>query len=306
MCGIVGAVSTRNIVPILVQGLQRLEYRGYDSCGVAVHADGLKRARSTVARGRTADPGASDEHRRAPPASPTRAGPRTARRRCTTPTRTSATARARRGSTRRPRRPGAQRHHRKPRRAARRAARPRATCSPARPTPRSSPTWSTACYDGDLFEAVKAAVKQLHGAYAIAVFCKDEPHRVVGARAGSPLILGVGKEGGENFLASDAMALAGVTDQIVYLEEGDVVDLQLGKYWIVDKRPQAGRRARCRPCRRTAARPSWAPTATTCKRKSSSSRAPSPTRWKACRASCPSCSATARQHARASRKSTRC
>ena len=82
---------------------------------------------------------------------------------------------------------------------------------------------------------MKAAVAQLHGAYAIAVFCKDEPHRVVGARAGSPLILGVGKEGGENFLASDAMALAGVTDQIVYLEEGDVVDLQLGKYWIVDR-----------------------------------------------------------------------
>src|SRR6218665_405787 len=48
MCGIVGAVSTRNIVPILVQGLQRLEYRGYDSCGVAVHAGGLKRARSTA------------------------------------------------------------------------------------------------------------------------------------------------------------------------------------------------------------------------------------------------------------------
>ena len=47
MCGIVGAVSTRNIVPILVQGLQRLEYRGYDSCGVAVHAGGLQRARST-------------------------------------------------------------------------------------------------------------------------------------------------------------------------------------------------------------------------------------------------------------------
>jgi glucosamine--fructose-6-phosphate aminotransferase (isomerizing) len=90
-------------------------------------------------------------------------------------------------------------------------------------------------YDGDLFEAVKAAVLQLHGAYAIAVFCRDEPHRVVGARAGSPLILGVGKDGAENFLASDAMALAGVTDQIVYLEEGDVVDLQLGKYWIVDK-----------------------------------------------------------------------
>jgi glucosamine--fructose-6-phosphate aminotransferase (isomerizing) len=88
-------------------------------------------------------------------------------------------------------------------------------------------------YDGDLFDAVKAAVQQLHGAYAIAVFHKDEPQRVIGARAGSPLILGVGQ--GETFLASDAMALAGVTDQIVYLEEGDVVDIQLGKYWIVDR-----------------------------------------------------------------------
>src|SRR6185312_10675201 len=48
MCGIVGAVSNRNIVPILVQGLQRLEYRGYDSCGVAVYDHGLKRARSTA------------------------------------------------------------------------------------------------------------------------------------------------------------------------------------------------------------------------------------------------------------------
>ena len=47
MCGIVGAVSQRNIVPVLVQGLQRLEYRGYDSCGVAVHAGGLQRSRST-------------------------------------------------------------------------------------------------------------------------------------------------------------------------------------------------------------------------------------------------------------------
>jgi glutamine---fructose-6-phosphate transaminase (isomerizing) len=93
-------------------------------------------------------------------------------------------------------------------------------------------------YEGDLFDAVKAAVGQLRGAYAIAVFCKDEPHRLIGARAGSPLILGVGKDGHEHFLASDAMALAGVTDQIVYLEEGDVVDVQLGRYWLVDKAHQ--------------------------------------------------------------------
>jgi glucosamine--fructose-6-phosphate aminotransferase (isomerizing) len=87
-------------------------------------------------------------------------------------------------------------------------------------------------YNGDLFETVQQAVKRLHGAYAIAVFCREEPHRVVAARQGSPLIVGLGK--GENFVASDAMALAGTTDQIIYLEEGDVVDLQLARYWIVD------------------------------------------------------------------------
>jgi glucosamine--fructose-6-phosphate aminotransferase (isomerizing) len=87
-------------------------------------------------------------------------------------------------------------------------------------------------YNGDLFDTVQQAVKRLHGAYAIAVFCREEPHRVVAARQGSPLIVGIGQ--GENFVASDAMALAGTTDQIIYLEEGDVVDLQLARYWIVD------------------------------------------------------------------------
>ncbi len=87
-------------------------------------------------------------------------------------------------------------------------------------------------YNGDLFDTVQQAVKRLHGAYAIAVFSREEPHRVVAARQGSPLILGVGE--GENFVASDAMALAGTTNQIIYLEEGDVVDLQLSRYWIVD------------------------------------------------------------------------
>jgi len=88
-------------------------------------------------------------------------------------------------------------------------------------------------YDGDLFDAVQRAALRLKGTFALAVFCRDEPHRVVGARQGSPLVMGVGK--GENFLASDAMALAGVTDQIAYLEEGDVVDLQMGKHWIVSR-----------------------------------------------------------------------
>ena len=246
MCGIVAAVSTRNIVPILIEGLRRLEYRGYDSCGVAVHQDGeLRRARSTarvaelaanvaaerlaggtgIAHTRWATHGAPVVHNAHPHFSH---GPRAARA-ATTPT----------------------------------AAKPRASPPPAGSawcTTASSRT-TTSCapscrrratsssrqtdteviahlvdhlYDGDLLEAVQRALPRLRGAYAIAVFCRDEPHRVIGARQGSPLVLGVGTCAGasENFLASDAMALAGVTDQIVYLEEGDVVDLQLGKYWI--------------------------------------------------------------------------
>jgi len=97
------------------------------------------------------------------------------------------------------------------------------------------------CYNGDLLDAVKACVLQLRGAYAIAVMHVDEPTRMVGARAGSPLIVGVGQ--GETFLASDAMALAGVTDQIVYLQEGDVVDVQAGKFWVLDSAHKPATRA---------------------------------------------------------------
>jgi glutamine---fructose-6-phosphate transaminase (isomerizing) len=234
MCGIVGAVSTRNIVPILVQGLQRLEYRGYDSCGVAVYAEGLKRARSTdrvakllaqveqehiagstgIAHTRWATHGAPAVHNAHPHFSHG-------------PGQEAGTKAGRIALVHN----GIIENHEEL----------RASLQGRGYSFNSQTDTEVIChlldslYDGDLFEAVQAAVSQLHGAYAIAVFCKDEPHRVVGARAGSPLILGVGKDGGEHFLASDAMALAGVTDQIVYLEEGDIVDLQLGKYWIVDR-----------------------------------------------------------------------
>ena len=91
-------------------------------------------------------------------------------------------------------------------------------------------------YQGDILQAVLQATKELRGAFAIAVMAKDEPHRVIGARAGSPLIFGKGQ--GENFLASDAMALAGVTNQIVYLAEGDVVDMQLDSFQVFDAQHQ--------------------------------------------------------------------
>jgi glucosamine--fructose-6-phosphate aminotransferase (isomerizing) len=242
MCGIVGAVSTRNIVPVLVQGLQRLEYRGYDSCGVAVYADGLKRARSTdrvatllkqvedehiegmtgIAHTRWATHGAPAVHNAHPHFSH---GPGD-------------------GASKRAGRialvhNGIVENHSE----LRASLQKRGYAFDSQTDTEVICHLVDSLYEGDLFEAVKAATRQLHGAYAIAVFCKDEPHRVVGARAGSPLVLGVGKEGGENFLASDAMALAGVTDQIVYLDEGDVVDVQLGKYWIADAQHKPATRA---------------------------------------------------------------
>jgi glucosamine--fructose-6-phosphate aminotransferase (isomerizing) len=220
MCGIVGAVSTRNIVPILVEGLKRLEYRGYDSCGVAVHqGGGLKRARSTA---RVAELEASIAH------DAVAGGTGIAHTRWATHGAPAV-------------------HNAHPHFSGERIAlvhngiienhdELRAELQ-AKGYKFESQTDTEVIahlvhhlYDGDLFDAVQQAVQRLKGAYAIAVFCRDEPQRVVGAREGSPLVLGVGQ--GEIFLASDAMALAGVTDQIVYLEEGDVVDVQLGKYWI--------------------------------------------------------------------------
>ncbi len=242
MCGIVAAVSTRNIVPILVQGLQRLEYRGYDSCGVAVYAGGLKRARSTarvaellqqvdteqltgttgIAHTRWATHGAPLVHNAHPHFSH---GP-------------GAEADAKPGRIALVHNGIIENHDE-----LRAKLKARGYVFVSQTDTEVISHLIDSLYEGDLFEAVQMAVARLHGAYAIAVFCKDEPHRVVGARAGSPLVLGVGKEGGENFLASDAMALAGVTDQIVYLEEGDLVDMQLGRYWVVDKTRRPAARA---------------------------------------------------------------
>ncbi|HET9205058.1 MAG TPA: glutamine--fructose-6-phosphate transaminase (isomerizing), partial [Burkholderiaceae bacterium] len=223
MCGIVGAVSPKNIVPILVEGLKRLEYRGYDSCGVAVHADGkLRRTRSTsrvaeldaqvanekvaggtgIAHTRWATHGAPAVHN----AHPHFSGDRIALVHN-----------------------GIIENHDE----LRAELQARGFKFESQTDTEVIAHLVNHLYDGDLFDAVQRATLRLKGAFAIAVFCRDEPHRVVGARQGSPLILGVGK--GETFLASDAMALAGVTDQIVYLEEGDVVDLQMGKHWIVSR-----------------------------------------------------------------------
>ncbi len=245
MCGIVGAVSTRNIVPILVQGLQRLEYRGYDSCGVAIQRPGaspgapstLQRARSTsrvaelleqvsaehiegttgIAHTRWATHGAPAVHNAHPHFSH---GP--GAQAATQPGRVALVHN------------GIIENHDE----LRRELQAKGYVFVSQTDTEVISHLIDSLYQGDLLAAVQATVQQLHGAYAIAVFCQNEPQRVVGARAGSPLIVGVGEDGQEHFLASDAMALAGVTNQIVYLDEGDVVDLQLGQLAVFTRQAQ--------------------------------------------------------------------
>ena len=233
MCGIVAAVSTQNIVPILVQGLKRLEYRGYDSCGIAVHQGGeLRRTRSTarvaeleaqvaaesvqagtgIAHTRWATHGAPAVHNAHPHFSSNRI------------------ALVHNGII--------ENHDE-----LRAELQAKGYAFVSQTDTEVIAHLIDLLYTGDLLEAVQGAVQRLHGAYAIAVFCRDEPQRVVGAREGSPLVLGVGtgERLGEHFLASDAMALAGVTDQIAYLEDGDVVDMQLGKVWVSARPPASAR-----------------------------------------------------------------
>jgi len=234
MCGIVGAVSVRNIVPILVQGLSRLEYRGYDSCGVAVYVNGLQRARSTSRVAELAEQVSASHLEGTTGIAHTRWATHGAPVVCNAHPHFShgagADAASRAGRIALVHNGIIENHDE-----LRAMLQAKGYAFQSQTDTEVIAHLIDSLYDGDLFEAVKAALPQLHGAYAIAVFCKDEPHRLIGARAGSPLILGVGKDGQEHFLASDAMALAGVTDQIVYLDEGDVVDIQLGKYWLVGK-----------------------------------------------------------------------
>src|SRR5205823_3602312 len=83
-----------------------------------------------------------------------------------------------------------------------------------------------------LFDAVRASVVELTGAYAIAVVHENDPGRLVVARMGAPLLLGLGE--GENFAASDASALVQVTQRVMYLEEGDCAEVTLDRVHVVD------------------------------------------------------------------------
>ncbi len=222
MCGIVGAVAARNVVPMLLEGLKRLEYRGYDSCGVAVNAGGLKRARS-VRRVQDLIAQVEETH-------------------FTGTTGISHTRWATHGA---PVTINAHPHFSCDRIALvhngiienyeelRNELRGAGFTFESQTDTEVIAHLVNHLYAGDLLSAVQQALKRLRGAYAIAVFCRDEPHRVVAARFGSPLVVGLGDH--ENFVASDAMALAGTTERIVYLEEGDVADVYQDSVRIYDR-----------------------------------------------------------------------
>ncbi|MFP6847778.1 MAG: glutamine--fructose-6-phosphate transaminase (isomerizing) [Pseudomonas sp.] len=230
MCGIVGAVAERNITAVLVEGLKRLEYRGYDSAGVALLNDQgvLQRSRRVgkvselesalhqeplvgrlgIAHTRWATHGAPSERNAHPHFS---------------------------GSDLAVVHNGIIENHEEL----------RAQLQGLGYVFSSDTDTEVIVHlldhklktQPDLSAALKAAVKELHGAYGLAVINAKQPDRLLAARSGSPLVIGLGL--GENFLASDQLALRQVTDRFMYLEEGDIAEIQRDsvQIWDVDGQP---------------------------------------------------------------------
>jgi glucosamine--fructose-6-phosphate aminotransferase (isomerizing) len=221
MCGIVGAVARDNVVPILIEGIRRLEYRGYDSTGLAVINGGLHRLVSTA---RVADLAAQ--------ANATHISGNTGishTRWATHGAPTSANAHPHVSSGEIAVVHNGIIENFEPLRA---RLQQQGYAFVTQTDTEVIAHLIHAHYEGDLLAAVAKAVAEFHGAYAIAAMTTREPGRVVGARAGSPLLVGIGER--DHFLASDASALAPVTRRVVYLEEGDIADIGREGYAIYD------------------------------------------------------------------------
>ncbi len=229
MCGIVGAVSHRNIVDVLVEGLRRLEYRGYDSCGFAVinGADDkhpIERARTTarvaelaaqgkdfygtlgIAHTRWATHGKPDTQNAHPHIS------------------NNLIAVVHNGIIE---------NYETLRTELKAAGYVFASETDTEVIAHLVHQQYIAHDQKDLATSVRAVLPRLHGAYAIGVISQDSPEVLVGARVGSPLVVALGDQ--ENFLASDALALAGRAHAMMYLEEGDVAILNADGVQVVDQ-----------------------------------------------------------------------
>jgi glucosamine--fructose-6-phosphate aminotransferase (isomerizing) len=221
MCGIVGAAARRDIVPVLVEGLRRLEYRGYDSCGVAVLRDGAIGLVRTVSR-------VKDLAVQVKGVGATTGIAHTRWATHGAPATENAHPIVSRGEIAVVHNGIIENHE-----ALRAELQKQGYRFESQTDTEVIAHLVHSLLEGDLLEAVRRAVQRLEGAYAIAVVSKKDPHTVVGARAGSPLVVGEGK--GEHFLASDALAIAGATDRIAYLEEGDVVSISQDAWKAVDR-----------------------------------------------------------------------
>jgi len=233
MCGIVGAIAARNVTPILMEGLRRLEYRGYDSAGVAVRdkAGHLQRMRSV---GKVAELQASLDR--------------------TPLSGELGIAHTRWATHGMPAERNAHPHMSRERVAIvhngiiENHSELRAELSALGYEFTSETDTEVIAHllayllDGgrDLVTAVREATARLIGAYALAVMSPDEPDHLVVTRAGSPLVIGVGD--GENFIASDVFALLPVTQRFVFLEEGDMAEIRRDCITVTDASGRAAER----------------------------------------------------------------
>ncbi|KGF64306.1 glutamine--fructose-6-phosphate transaminase (isomerizing) [Pseudomonas lutea] len=225
MCGIVGAVAERNVTPILLEGLKRLEYRGYDSAGVALfNNDGVLERRRRVGKVNELEQALAGE-------------PVTGR---------LGIAHTRWATHGAPLERNAHPHFSNDQLAVVHNGIIE-NHEPLRARLKALGYVFTSDTDTevivhllhhklqeipDLAAALKATVKELHGAYGLAVISAKQPDRLIAARSGSPLVIGLGL--GENFLASDQLALRQVTDRFMYLEEGDIAEIRRDSVQIWD------------------------------------------------------------------------
>ena len=237
MCGIVGAVSSKNIVDVLIEGLRRLEYRGYDSCGFAVINSAnakhpIERARTTARVAELADQGKQFIG-------------------------TLGIAHTRWATHGKPDTQNAHPHisngliavvhngiienYEALRTELQSAGYVFSSETDTEVIAHLIHQAYVAEGQKDLGFAVRSVLPKLHGAYAVGVIAQDHPDVLIGARVGSPLVIALGD--GENFLASDALALAGRAHAMVYLEEGDVAVIKASAIQILDQSGKEVKRA---------------------------------------------------------------
>jgi glucosamine--fructose-6-phosphate aminotransferase (isomerizing) len=231
MCGIVGAIAQRNIVPILTEGLKRLEYRGYDSAGIAVINQGIRRVRR-VGRVAEMEAGIAAEglngilgigHTRWA----THGG-------VTEPNAHPHISRQEIAVVHN----GIIENHEE-----QRARLKQAGYEFESQTDTEVIAHLVHFYFQDtrnLFAATQRAVRDLHGAYAIGVVAVSAPDVMCCARVGCPLLIGVGEPGKhENFIASDVSAILSATRRVMYLDEGDVAEIKRESINVVNREGHA-------------------------------------------------------------------